>query len=84
MAFNRVPTQFMFNVSLLSYDAFTAISRRSQCVHYSSRRPHCVNGVLKKQCRDFPNFSEVLAWGLLNFENKHSCHQNYGKFILSK
>ena len=84
MAFNRVPTQFMFSDSLLSYDAFTAISRRSQCVHCASRRPHCVDGVLKKQCRDFPNLSAVLARGLLNLANKHSYHQNYGEFILSK
>ena len=42
LAFYRVPTD-----SLLSYDAFNALARRSQCVH-------CASTTSALRCRDFP------------------------------
>ena len=35
IVFYRVPTEFLLAISLLSHDAFTAVSRHSQCMHYA-------------------------------------------------
>ena len=67
MAFNRVPTQFMLAILCsLTTLSLQFHGNRNACTALS-RRPHCVDGVLKKQCRDFPNLFRSFGLGSVEF-----------------
>ena len=79
-AFYCVPIAFGVLVcdSLCSYDAFAALSRRSQCVYCSfTRRLHCADGVLKTQCSDFPTFRS-FGQGRVEFWKIAFVHSKFG------